>query len=164
MRPVRWSQPPPALPVSCHASSKTAQQVVCPVVGQCLHLDLAPRPLHPDPCPKSIHHSLGGCWAASCPRDWDSTLGDTLLIFFSCNHPLRYSRVMASHLLNYPEPAGQQSQGRSPGTANEPESQLSSSYRPQKRHHTPVSTPGLDGWVAQIPTQLCDLGQASSPL
>lgn len=87
-----------------------------------------------------------------CSRNRDSTLGDTLL---------GYRGVIAtfSTTLSLQD---SDDKGALQGQRTNPLS--SGILQTQKRHHTAISTPGLDSWVAQIPAQLCDLGQASSLL
>lgn len=65
MRVTGWFKSQWDLPVSCQAFSETSQQAVCLAVGQCQDQDLTPGPLHPYPCPESVHHSQGGSWAAA---------------------------------------------------------------------------------------------------
>lgn len=130
-----------------------------PVMGQCLLLALTPGPLHPHPYPESVHHSVRVM--GSCPGNLDSTLGDTLLIFSpvtSCLDTAGWWTATFSTTLSL------QDSGPKDALQRRRTSRLRLSYRLQKRHHIAISTPGLESWMAQIPAQLCDLGQASSPL
>ena len=81
----------------------------------------------------------------SCPKNRDSTLGDTLLLFSPVTACLdtaaRWTATFSTTLSLQDSGHKDVLQGQQ---TNRQENLLSLSYRPQEKHHTAISPPGLE--------------------